>query len=378
MIKMEDTKLKFEIETQDITGTRARVGKVYTSKGSFETPVFMPVGTRAVVKTMTPENLKIAGTKILLGNTYHLAVRPGEKLIEKMGKLHKFMAWDGPILTDSGGFQAFSLADLRKLTDEGVTFKSHINGDLFEFTPKRVVEIQRALGSDIMMPLDHCVGWPCSYKDAKEAAERSVRWLEMSASYKIDPHQSLFGIIQGSGYRDLRKWCAEEMVALNLPGYAIGGLAVGEPKDTMQEMIQEVNEILPQNKPRYLMGVGTPLDLVMSIANGVDMFDCVMPTRNARNGGVFTWSGKLQIRNSCHKESNQPLDSNCNCYCCKTFTRSYLHHLFSKKVQEILGLSMLSLHNITFYHDLTKAVRKAIREGYFKDFYEDFLGRYTK
>ncbi len=372
------TSFQFTVTGTDSSGTRARTGKVETAHGSFETPVFMPVGTRAVVKTMSPRDLKDTGTKILLGNTYHLAVRPGEKHIEKFGKLHKFMAWDGPILTDSGGFQVFSLADLRKLNDDGVTFRSHVNGDIYTFTPERVLEIQQSLGSDIMMPLDQCLGWPCTYEDAQAAAVRSLAWLKRSVQVPLPPDQALFGIVQGSVYPDLRKMYAEEMLPLNLAGHSIGGLAVGEPKEAMFEMISLVNEILPWHKPRYLMGVGSPQDIVMAVSRGVDMFDCVMPTRNARSGGVFTWDGKMQIRNSRHSESLEPLDQRCSCYCCRTFTRGYLHHLFSKKVEEILGLTLLTLHNITFYHSLTKTIRETIQNGQFTEFSRDFLERYRK
>ena len=368
----------FEVKNVDTSGSNARVGEVHTPHGAFPTPIFMPVGTRAVVKTMRPSDLIESGSKIILGNTYHLAVRPGEKMIEKMGKLHHFMRWDGPILTDSGGYQVFSLADLRKLSDEGVTFRSHINGDLHEFTPERVVEIQESLGSDIMMPLDHCVPWPCSEKETEEAMWRTIYWAKRSLAAKTNEEQTLFAIVQGGGYPELRKRCAEELVDLDFPGYAIGGLSVGEPKDVMHDMLQATNQVLPKEKPRYLMGVGTPEDFLMAVELGVDMFDCVMPTRNARGGGFFTVHGKKQIRNSCHRESTLPLDPECDCYCCKTFTRSYMHHLFSKKVEDILGLVMLTLHNLTFYHRLMSNIRKSIQEGRFLEFKDEFLQRYQK
>ncbi len=367
---------KFEVETTDKSGFKARTGKVTTAHGTFETPVFMSVGTRATVKTMTPRDLIEAGTKVVLGNTYHLALRPGEKLIKKMGGLHSFMAWDGPILTDSGGFQVFSLASLRKLSENGVNFRSHINGDLVEFTPERVMEIERDLGSDIVMPLDHCIGFPCNHKDAKEAMERSIRWLERSKNVSLQDHQTLFAIVQGSGYTDLREYCAKAMVDLDLPGYAIGGLAVGEDKETMQKAILSCNAILPLDKPRYLMGVGTPEDLLMAVAQGVDMFDCVMPTRNARGGGFFTWEGPKQIRNAQYRDDPRPLDPICDSYPSKTFSRSYLHHLFSKKVEEILGLSMLTLHNLTFYNQFMAQIREAIRNGQFAEFVAQFQANY--
>lgn len=375
---MTANNMKFKVLHDDTTGTSARTGQLETDHGIINTPVFMPVGTRATVKTMTPCDLKKIGTQILLGNTYHLAIRPGEKLIKDMGGLHKFMAWDGPILTDSGGFQVFSLTSLRKLTDNGVVFRSHIDGQLFDFTPERVMEIERCLGSDIVMPLDHCIGWPCSKEEAKDAAQRSIDWLRRSQDCPLDSHQNLFGIVQGSGYGDLREWCAEEMVKLDLPGYAVGGLAVGESKDMMQSMISYTNNVLPKNKPRYLMGVGTPIDIIKSVAQGIDMFDCVMPTRNARGGGFFTRQGKKQIRNAQYLKDEKPLDSNCKCYACQTFTRGYLHHLFSKKVEEILGLSMLTLHNLHFYHDLTQDIRNAIQENRFQGFMDSFLEQYTK
>ncbi|NUM36968.1 MAG: tRNA guanosine(34) transglycosylase Tgt [Candidatus Brocadiae bacterium] len=373
---VDKKKFQFTLECFDASGTQARLGKIETAHGSFPTPVFMPVGTRAVVKTMTPQNIKDTGAKIILGNTYHLAVRPGEKYIQEMGKLHRFMAWDGSILTDSGGFQVLSLADLRKISNKGVVFRSHINGDLYEFTPEKVIEIQQCLGSDIMMPLDHCVACPATHDEAKEAAERSILWLKRSKAVPLDENQVLFGIVQGSVYADLREWCAKEMKDLDMPGYSIGGLAVGESKKDMFDMLEVVNAILPIEKPRYLMGVGTPEDIVNAVSLGTDMFDCVMPTRNARGGGAFTWKGKIQIRNSHHRESLMPLEPRCQCYCCRTFSRAYLHHLFSKGVEEIMGLTMLSLHNLTFYQDLTAAIRKSIKEGNFKEFKQDFLAQY--
>jgi queuine tRNA-ribosyltransferase len=288
------------------------------------------------------------------------------------------MAWDGPILTDSGGFQVFSLADLRDLKEEGVSFRSHVNGDLFFFSPERVIEIQEALGSDIIMPLDHCTGWPCSHDKAQEAMELSVRWAVRSLAAKRREDQALFGIVQGSGYADLRTECAQRLVELDLPGYAIGGLSVGEPKDIMTEMVRETAAVLPKEKPRYLMGVGTPEDFLSAVASGVDMFDCVMPTRNARNGGAFTRTGQIQIRNARFKESRLPLDPDCGCYCCRTFTRGYLHHLFSKKVEDILGLVMLTWHNITFYNDFMARVRASIREGSLGEFAREFLRTYDR
>lgn len=376
--KSSENSFRFEVEIFDRSGSEARVGKIHTPHGSTDTPVFMPVATHAVVKTLSPAQLKEAGTTIILSNTYHLAVRPGEKLVEKMGKLHKFMRWDGPILTDSGGFQMFSLADLRKFSEDGVTFRSHINGDLFVFTPERVVEIQQTIGSDIMMPLDHCVGWPCSYEEAQAAVERTYRWAKRCQAAQTSTTQVLFGIVQGSAFADLRRVSAEQLISLNFPGYAIGGLAVGESKEAMSGMIHEVNKILPLEKPRYLMGVGKPEDILMAVEAGVDMFDCVMPTRNARGGGAFTLDGKLQIRNSCHRESEEPVERECPCYCCRTFTRAYLHHLFSSKIEDILGPVLLTMHNLTFYHRLVAMARQAIREGRFCIFAKEFLTRYNQ
>ena len=372
------TSFHFDLVNSDRSGTRARLGKVTTAHGSFDTPVFMPIATRASVKTMTPVQLKEVGSTIILSNTYHLALRPGEQLVQKMGGLHKFMAWDGPILTDSGGFQVFSLAGLRKINDKGVTFRSHINGDLFTFTPESVMAIQEALGTDIVMPLDHCVGSPCSHEDAKAAAERSVAWAKRSQAAKQPNQQALFGIVQGGVYSDLRRYCAEELVALDLSGYALGGLAVGESKEEMEQVITAVDELLPTQKPRYLMGVGTPEDILMAVAHGVDMFDCVMPTRNARGGGAFTSAGKIQIRNSAYRDSPIPIDPECTCYCCRTFTRAYLHHLFSKKVEEIVGLIMLTLHNLTFYHRLMTQIRQAIREDRYAQFMAGFLHKFHR
>lgn len=367
----------FNLKKTD-ANTKARLGEVTTAHGTYPTPIFMPVGTQAVVKTMTPRDLKEIGSKIILANTYHLAVRPGEKQIEKFGRLHKFMAWDGPILTDSGGFQVFSLTDLRKINDDGVVFRSHVDGTLFKFTPERVVEIEQCLGSDIMMPLDQCIGWPCTYDQAKVAMNRSITWLKRANKIELPSEQVMFGIVQGSVFPDLREYCAKTMRDMDMPGYSIGGLAVGEDKEHMAAMIDVVNAILPENKPRYLMGVGTPQDLVQGVYQGVDMFDCVMPTRNARSGGFFTWDGKGQIRNSIHKDSLEPLDPECSCYCCRTFTRGYLHHLFSKKVQEITGMIMLTMHNLTFYLHLMEKIREAIAEDRYQEFYQQFFARYQE
>jgi queuine tRNA-ribosyltransferase len=375
---MTNNSFSFIVASDDLSGTSARTGHITTPHGDFDTPVFMPVATRASVKTVSPAQVKEAGSTIILGNTYHLALRPGAELMRKLGGLHRFMRWDGPILTDSGGFQVFSLANLRKISDSGVTFRSHINGDLFTFTPERVLEIQDALGSDIIMPLDHCIGWPSTYEEAREAMERSVRWAARSKEAKRQNQQTLFGIVQGSAYRDLRRTCAQELTAMDFSGYSIGGLAVGETKEIMTEMIAEVNAVLPRHKPRYLMGVGTPQDILMAVSQGVDMFDCVMPTRNARGGGAFTFSGKLQVRNSCYRESTSPIEDGCPCYCCQNFNRAYLHHLFSKKVEEVLGLVLLTVHNLTFYHRLMSKIRDAIHSGNYREFHEQFLHKYGK
>jgi len=361
-------KLTYDLIKSD-TESKARAGIVHTDHGDIETPIFMPVGTRGSVKAVEQRELDEAGSQIILGNTYHLYLRPGNEIMNKMGGLHKFNAWKKPILTDSGGFQVFSLSELRKLSEEGVKFQSHIDGSYHMFTPESVVKTQRIIGSDIMMVLDECTPYPCEYQYAKKSNEVTMRWakrcqVEVENSEPLyGHHQALFPIVQGSVYKDLRKISAETLVDMNFEGYAIGGLAVGEPAEEMYEISDFVTDILPKEKPRYLMGVGTPQNILEGIARGIDMFDCVMPTRNGRNAMVFTRNGILNLKNLKHATDQTPVDPECDCYGCKTFSRGYLRHLF--QVEEILALQMASLHNVTFYLWLVKEARRRILAGSF-------------
>ena len=355
---------------------QARCGELVTAHGAVSTPVFMPVGTQATVKTLMPRDLSEAGVAMILCNAYHLSLRPGAALVKRIGGLHRFMGWDGPILTDSGGFQVFSLAQLRKVGDDGVTFRSHIDGGEVVLTPESCAEIQRDLGSDIAMPLDECVAYPCEKERAAEATERSVRWAARAAAVTRAPHQALFGIVQGASYRDLRERCAEELVRIGFDGYGIGGLSVGEGPTLMREILSTTTPLLPEGKPRYLMGVGLPEDLLDAVEMGVDMFDCVIPTRSGRNGLAFTSKGRVKIRNLLHCESDAPLDPNCNCTTCAHFTRAYLRHLF--QAGEILGLTLLSLHNVAFFAHLLLEARKAIIMGRFADYRQETLVRMSR
>ncbi len=370
----------------------ARAGILQTAHGQIETPIFMPVGTVGSVKAIAPDDLNNIGAQIILGNTYHLYLRPGDELIARRGGLHKFNAWDKPILTDSGGFQVFSLSSLRKMTDDHVEFRSHIDGSKHIFSPEKVISIQRNLNSDIMMQLDECIGYGASEKDALKAVQRSTAWAKRCRE-AYPPHlvnempkheiavgensrgNLLFGIVQGETYPHLREMSAKSLMEIGMEGYAIGGLAVGEPKHKMVKIIDQLNPILPQDKPRYLMGVGTPLDILYGIENGVDMFDCVLPTRNARNGTLYTSEGKINIKRKEYAEDESPLDPNCNCYTCRTFTKSYLRHLFVS--QEILSFRLNSLHNLTFFLDLVRGARKAIIEGNFKEYKARFEKAYA-
>jgi queuine tRNA-ribosyltransferase len=351
----------FKILKKDTT-SQARIGEFTTPHGTFSTPAFMPVGSQATVKTLAPCDLKEAKVDILLCNAYHLALRPGEAIIQKLGGLHKFMGWDGPILTDSGGYQIFSRAQLTHITDEGVEFKEPQTGSTLYLTPERVIEIQAALGSDIMMPLDQPLAYPCTYEMVKRAMERTIDWAKQSIQFKGEPHV-IFGIIQGSIFKDLRQVCTQRLIELGFPGYAIGGLCVGESENQMFETLGVTLENIPPEFPRYFMGVGTPQDIIKSIRMGVDLFDCVLPTRNGRNGWAFTSEGIVRIRNHCYQIDETPLDKNCNCYTCKHFSRAYLRHLFMSK--ELLGLRLVSLHNIYYYETLIEQAREAIRNGTF-------------
>ena len=356
--------------------TGARRGRLHTPHGIIETPVFMPVGTQASVKTMSPDELKDCGAQIILSNTYHLHLRPGEALIEKAGGLHSFMNWDRPILTDSGGFQVFSLADLRKLEERGVEFRSHLDGSKQFIGPEESIGIQQALGSDIMMQFDECSPYPCDYSRAKDAMYRTIRWLERCMKAKTHDNQALFGIVQGAFYSDLRIECAKEMAQLDLPGFGIGGLSVGEPKEIMYDMLDKMMPFMPQNKPRYLMGVGSPDCLIEGVLRGVDMFDCVLATRVARNGTVFTHDGRVVVRNAKYAEDFSPLDPDCDCYACRNFSRAYIRHLF--KAGEILALRLNSIHNIYFLTKMMEEMRAAIENDALLDWSNEFYARHGR
>ena len=351
---------------------RARRGEIVTGTGkAIQTPAFMPVGTQGTVKTLSPEDLKAAGAEIILSNTYHLYLRPGHKLIETLGGLQKFMNWPGPILTDSGGFQVFSLKGLTKITEEGVRFQSHLDGSSHMFTPELAIAIQEALGSDIMMCFDEVSPYPSTQEHLKQAMERTTRWEERCKNARTKPQLALFGITQGGTDRKLREESARQIVRIGFDGYAIGGLSVGESAALMLEMTDVTASCLPEDKPRYLMGVGTPQDIVQAVGHGVDMFDCVMPTRNARNGTLFTSKGKLNIRNAAYKEDPRPLDPSCPCDACRNYSRAYLRHLFQSN--EMLGLRLNSLHNITFYQAMMRNIREAVTQGCYEEFMEKFL-----
>ena len=347
----------------------ARAGTLTTDHGEIPTPIFMPVGTQGTVKAVEPRELEEIGTKVVLGNTYHLYLRPGPDIIERAGGLHSFIGWHKPILTDSGGYQVFSLSDLRGIDPDGVEFKSHHDGSLHRFTPESVIDIQRAFGSDIMMVLDECAPFPCTEEYAARSNELTLRWAERCRSRleqtqpKYDRRQMLFGIVQGSVYPQLRALSARSLVAMEFEGYAIGGLSVGEPVETMYSIAALCTSILPAEKPRYLMGVGTPENILESIERGVDMFDCVMPTRNGRNALLFTRRGRLNLRNAVYAADLAPVDSECRCYTCRHFTRAYLRHLF--KAGEILGLQLATIHNLSYYLWLTQSAREAILEDRF-------------
>lgn len=355
--------------------TGARLGILHTPHGLIETPIFMPVGTQATVKSMTPEELEEIEAQIILSNTYHLYLRPGHNLIKEAGGLHKFMNWDRPILTDSGGFQVFSLGSLRKITEEGVEFRSHHDGSKHFISPEKAIEIQTALGSDIMMAFDECAPYPADKAYVKKSLERTTRWLKRcNEAHKNTEKQALFGIVQGGMYKDLREQSAKEITSIDLPGYAIGGLSVGEPKDIMYEVLDYTVPLLPKDKPRYLMGVGSPDDLIEGVIRGIDMFDCVLPTRIARNGTAMTSHGKVVVRNATYQKDFTALDEECDCYTCKNYTKAYIRHLI--KTNEILGARLLTIHNLRFLLNLMKNVRQAIMEDRLMDFRNEFFGKY--
>ncbi len=348
---------------------KARRATFMTAHGSFETPTFMAVGTKATVKAMTPEELKDCGTQVVLGNTYHLHLRPGEKLIKKLGGLHKFMNWNGPILTDSGGFQVFSLSGLRKMSEEGVEFRSHLDGAKYFISPEKSIEIQMDLGSDIIMAFDECLKYPATDDQIKNSMDLTYRWLVRSHKAMQRPESLLFGIVQGGLSLEHRKYSLEQVTSVDMPGYALGGFSVGEPIHLMHELLPHIAPLMPENKPRYLMGVGTPLDLIISIDSGIDMFDCVMPTRVARNGTLFTWQGKVSIKKEQYKEDPTALDPECDCYTCKNYSKAYLRHLFLSG--EILGSRLNTIHNLHFYMSVMAKARKALDEDRWEE-YRDF------
>ena len=371
----------YELIAED-TETGARAGMLHTPHGKIETPTFMPVGTQATVKTLDQHDLIEAQAQIILGNAYHLYLRPGHELIDRMGGLHQFMNWSRPILTDSGGFQVFSLGDLNKISEEGVRFQSHLDGSSHLFTPESVMEIEHGLGADIIMAFDECTPYPCERDYAEKSMRRTLRWAErcikrhqeLSAQRTHRPPQALFGIVQGSVYPNLRRTCAQELIQMDLPGYAIGGLAVGETRDSMFGVIRETTPLLPNGKPRYLMGVGLPNDLVEAVGAGADMFACVVPTRNARNGTVFARNGRLRLKNAAHAEDPQPLESDCACKTCSHYSRAYLRHLF--KTNELLGMHLATFHNVFFFQQLLRDMRDAIISGHFAAWQADFFALY--
>lgn len=348
----------------------ARRGQIVFERGVVETPAFMPVGTYGTVKGMTPEELESTGAHICLGNTFHLMLRPGTDIIIKHGDLHDFMHWDKPILTDSGGFQVFSLGAMSKITEQGVTFRSPINGEKILLTPERSMQVQRDLGSDIVMIFDECTPFPATHEQAKQSMELSLRWAKRSKDAHAENASALFGIIQGGMYEDLRNQSLEGLLDIDFDGYAIGGLSVGEPKEDMMRIVEHTAPQIPENKPRYLMGVGKPEDLVESVRRGIDMFDCVMPTRNARNGHLFVTEGVIKIRNAKHKTDINPLDEKCDCYTCKNYSRSYLHHL--DKCNEILGARLNTIHNLRYYQRVMEGLRDAIENNSLDQFVTEF------
>ena len=366
-------KVKYELLHKD-KFTNARYGTIETNYGKYETPIFMPVGTQATVKTLDYNEIKEIKAGIILSNTYHLWLRPGEDIIDKAGGLHKFMHYDGPILTDSGGFQVFSLARPKDITEEGVTFKSHINGEKLFLTPEKSIYIQNKLDSDIAMSFDECIPYPATYEYCKNSIERTLRWAKRGKDAFNNERQSLFGIVQGGEYKDLREYSAKETVKMNFDGYAIGGTSVGEDKETMYKMIDYSIKYLPEDKPRYLMGVGEPFDLFEGVERGVDMFDCVHPTRLARHGHAFTKYGKINLRNAKYKEDFTPIDTSCDCKCCQNYTKAYIRHLLVS--QETLGQRLLSVHNLRFLIKIMENIRESIKEDRFLEYKKEFMNNY--
>ncbi|WP_446751462.1 tRNA guanosine(34) transglycosylase Tgt [Thalassolituus sp. ST750PaO-4] len=366
--------MQFELHSEITDGSsHARRGTITFPRGKIQTPAFMPVGTYGSVKGLNPDQVEALGAEIILGNTFHLMLRPGTEVIKEHGDLHDFIGWDKPILTDSGGFQVFSLGDMRKITEEGVAFRSPVNGDKVMMTPESSMQVQRDLGSDIVMIFDECTPYPATEKQAADSMRMSLRWAKRSKDAHGDNPSALFGIIQGGMYEDLRDESLAGLLEIGFDGYAIGGLSVGEPKPDMMRVLRHVAPKMPQDKPRYLMGVGKPEDLVEGVRRGVDMFDCVMPTRNARNSHLFTSKGVLKIRNAANRTYNGPVDDECDCYTCKNFSRAYLHHL--DKCKEILGATLNSIHNLHYYQTLMAGLRRSLEEGTFAGFVDEFYAK---
>jgi len=364
-----NSKFEFKLLKRDKT-SNARLGKIITPHGEVNTPVFMPVGTQGTVKGLTPERVKELGAEIVLSNTYHLYLRPGHKLIKDLGGLHQFMNWKHPILTDSGGFQVYSLGALRKITEEGVMFQSHIDGSKHFISPEFAIEIQEALGADIIMCFDECTPYPADFDYAEKSLDMTIRWARRCKDAKKNNQQALFGIVQGGIYHELRKRGVEEIVKIGFDGYSLGGLSVGEPKEIMMKITEATVPLLPEEKPRYLMGVGTPEDIVACVYHGVDMFDCVIPTRNARNGMLFTNSGKVVIKHARYRNDESPLDSECDCYTCKNYSRAYLRHLFIAR--EVLAVILNTIHNVRHFTNLMEKIREAIKTGTYETFRKGF------
>ena len=369
-------KIKYQLLHKD-KNTKARYGTITTNYGTYETPIFMPVGTQATVKTLDVRDIKEINAGIILSNTYHLWLRPGEDIVNKAGGLHKFMNYDGPILTDSGGFQVFSLAKPKDISEEGVTFKSHLNGDKLLLTPEKSIAIQNKLDSDIAMSFDECIGYPATYEYCKQSTERTIRWAKRGKEVHRNPNQMLFGIVQGGNYEELRRYCAEELTKMNFDGYSVGGTSVGEDKPTMYQMVSYATKYLPEDKIRYLMGVGDPIDLIENTIRGIDIFDCVSPTRLARHGHAYTKYGKINLKNAKYKEDFTPVSDTCDCYACKYYTKAYIRHLIISN--ETFGARLLSIHNIRFLTHLMEEIRQSIkndtilelREQFIKDYYGD-------
>ncbi|AGA29764.1 tRNA guanosine(34) transglycosylase Tgt [Singulisphaera acidiphila] len=357
--------VEFQVLHRD-PASLARRGRLSTPHGPVETPAFMPVGTQATVKGLTPDQLRATGTSMLLANTYHLALRPGEEVVAQLGGLHRFMGWDGPILTDSGGFQVFSLAARSKITEAGVAFRSHIDGRLLELSPESAVRIQEALGADVAMCFDECPALPASKETIASAVGRTVRWARRCKDAHTRSDQALFGIVQGGSHADLRGECAEALVALDFDGYAVGGVSVGESREQVREALRVTTPWLPEDRPRYLMGVGRPQDILDAVATGIDMFDCVLPTRNGRNATCLTGSGQVKLRNAAHRLDPRPIEEGCDCFACQSFSRAYVRHLFMAK--EMLGPILASIHNVAYLHRLTRQIREAITEERFVQF----------